>query len=129
MSLTRVAVIATMAGLVVLTIVLVLDSLQQTGVARIVGYQRFSDDHGIVVIVQIGASTQLAERQVEETDSTVKVTVHVRTPGGAVPAYLIEIPVPVNLQSALRDRVVVNETGTRVEYLGVYQRPSPVPRP
>lgn len=129
MSLTRVAVIATVVGLVVLTFALVSDSLGQTGVAHVVGYQRFADDRGIVVIIRVGAYTELADRQVEETDSTVKVTVHVRKPSGAVPAYLIEIPVPVNLRSVLRDRAVLSETGTRVEYLGVYQRPSPAPSP
>jgi hypothetical protein len=127
---TRVIVGAAIIGLVVLTVVLAYESLNQTGVARIVGYQHFSDERGLVVIVELGAADELAERQVEEKADSVKVTVHVRRPTGAVvPLYLIVVPVPVSLHQVLGDRRVLAQDGTPVQDLGVYQKPSPAPRP
>jgi len=120
---------AAVLGLAVLTIALAYESLNQTGIARIVGYQHFGDDRGIVVIVSVGALQDIAEREVKEDGSTVKVTVHVRRPAGTVPAYLIVVPVPISLHEVLRDRRVLDQDGAPVEDLGVYQKPSPAPRP
>jgi hypothetical protein len=129
MTRTRVIVGATIVGLVFLTIFLAYESLNQTAIARIVGFQHFGDDHGIVVIVAVGAGQDIAERDVEESATTVKVTVHVRRPSGTVPLYLIVLPVPVSLHQILGDRRVLDQEGTAVEDLGVYQKPSPAPRP
>jgi hypothetical protein len=124
---TRLIVGAAITGLVILTLVLAYESVNQSGVARIVGYQRYGDDRGIVVIISVGALQDIAERQVEESASSVKVTVHVRRPPGPVPAYLIVVPVPVSLHDGLRDRRVLDQDGVPVQDLGVYEKPSPAP--
>ena len=125
----RVIVGAAVAGLVVLTVALAYVALTQTGVTKIVGFQRFGDDRGLVVIVQFGAGMELAERQVEETAGSVKVTVHVRRSSGTGPAYVIVVPVPVSLHTILGDRRVLDQDGAPVEDLGVYQKPGSSPRP
>ena len=120
---TRLIVGAAIVGLVVLTLFLAYEGLSQGGVAKIVGYQHFGDEHGIVVIVQVGALQAIAEREIKEDASTVKVTVHTRRPNGAVPAYLIVVPVPVSLHDGLRDRRVLDQDGVPVKDLGVYELP------
>ena len=113
----------------ILTVALASAALNQTSIARIVGYQHFGDERGIVVIVQIGALTEIAERQVETGADFVKVTVHVRQPSGSVPAYAIVVPVPVSIRDGLRDRRVLDQDGAPVQDLGVYQKPVASPRP
>ena len=112
-----------------LTIYLAYEGLNQDGVAKIGGYQHYGDERGIVVIVQVGALTDIAERKVEEDATSVKVTVHVRRPAGTFPGYLILLPVAIPLHGGLRDRAVLDQDGAPVRDLGVYQPPLPTPRP
>ncbi len=120
---TRIITAAAIVGLVAVTLFLAYEGLNSTTIARVVGYQRFGDDRGIVLVVEVGALTDLAERQVEETATTVKVTVHVHRPTGAVPSYAIVIPVSVSLHDGLRGRTVLDHDGRPVQDLGVYRRP------
>ena len=123
----RLIVGAALVGLVALTVFLGYEGLNQGGVAKIVGYQHFGDERGIVVIVQLGSLQDIAEREIKEDASTVKVTVHIRRPSGAVLGYLIVVPVPVSLHDGLRDRRVLDQDGAPVRDLGVYQVPLPSP--
>ena len=114
-------------GLVVLTAFLYFESLNAGGTARIVGYQRTSDPAKIVIIVAVGRLDDIAERQVDETASTVRVTVHKRSRSGTAPADLHFLPITVGLREGLGDRTVLNETGTPVPDRGTYELPQPSP--
>jgi len=123
MTRTRVIGAAALAGLAVLTVWLFLTSLNATGVASIVGYQHTGDPRKIVVIVALGQLDDIAERQVEEDATTVRVTVRKRTGTGTVPANLIFLPVTVALHDALRDRRVLDDRGAPVRDRGTYELP------
>jgi len=127
MTRSRLIVGAVVAGLAVLTVWLYLESLNPTGTAQIVGYQRTGDPAKIVIIVAVGRLDNIAERQVDETDSSVRVTVRKRTLSGTAPGALAFVPITVGLRQGLGDRVVLNETGTRVPDRGTYELPQPSP--
>jgi hypothetical protein len=130
MTRTRVIGAAALAGLAALTLWLFLVSLNATGVASIVGYQRTGDARKIVVIVAIGRLDDIAERQVQEDASTVRVTVRKRSSAGTAPADLIFLPVTVALREALRDRTVLDDRGAPVRERGTYELPGqPTPPP
>ena len=114
-------------GLVALTVILFVESLNVTGTAQIVGYQTTADPRRIVVIVELGRLDDIAERQIQEDASTVRVTVRKRSAPGTAPADLIIFPVTLTLREALRDRTVLDDKGTRVPGRGVYQPPVPGP--
>jgi hypothetical protein len=116
-------------GLIALTIWLAIVGTSSIGTAKIVGYQHYGDERGIVVFVGVGALTDLAERSVEADAKTVKVTVHVVRPSGSFPAYLIYLPVAIPLHDGLRDRRVLDQDGVEVRDLGVFAPPFPTPRP
>jgi len=116
-------------GLIALTIWLAIVGTSSIGTAKIVGYQHYGDERGIVIFVGVGALTDIAERTVEADAKTVKVTVHVLRPSGAFPAYLIYLPVAVPLHDGLRDRRVLDQDGVEVKDLGVFAPPYPTPRP
>ena len=128
MTLTRLIVGAVIAGLAVLTIFLFFESLNVPGTAQIVGYQTTADPRRIVVIVALGRLDDIAERQIQEDATTVRVTVRKRTSSGTALADLIVFPVTLTLREALRDRTVLDDKGARVPDRGVYQPPQPSPR-
>jgi len=125
---TQVIVGATVAGLVVLTLFLFLDSLNFAGTAQIVGYQRTADPRRIVVIVALARLDDVAERQIQEDASTVRITVRKRTTSGTAQADLILFPVTLTLREALRDRAVLDDKGAPVADRGVYEAPQPTTR-
>ena len=120
----RVIVGATLVGLAVLTLVLLAESLNAEGTAQIVGFQHTGDARKVVVIVGIGVLTEIAERDVKEDPTTVRITVRTRVPRGAiVPAILVYVPVTVSLASALGDRAVLDQNAAPVRDLGMYELP------
>jgi hypothetical protein len=123
MTRTRVIGAATVAGLAVLTVWLFMTSLNATGVATIVGYQHTGDPRKIVVIVALGQLDDIAERQVQEDATTVRVTVRKRSSAGTAPANLIFLPVTVALRDPLRDRTVLDAKGVPVRDRGTYELP------
>jgi len=125
---TQVIVGATVAGLVVLTLFLFLDSLNFAGTAQIVGYQRTADPRRIVVIVALARLDDVAERQIQEDASTVRITVRKRTTSGTAQADLILFPVTLTLREALRDRAVLDDKGAPIPDRGVYEAPQPTTR-
>jgi hypothetical protein len=127
---TGVIVGAAIAGLVVLTVWLFVESLNATGTAQIVGYQHTSDPRRIVIVVSLGRLEDIAERQVQEDTRSVHVTVHKRSSGGTAPADLQFYPVTVSLREALADRIVLDQSGATVRDLGTYELPGrPTPQP
>ena len=118
---------AVVVGLAVLTVWIYVESLNATGTAQIVGYQRTGDPAKIVIIVAVGRLDVIGERNVEESASSVRVTVHKRTNPGTAPASLAFVPITVGLREALGDRAVLNETGTPVPDRGTYELPQPSP--
>jgi len=125
----RVIVGGVVIGLIAITIWLAVEGTTSIGIAKIVGYQHYGDERGIVVFVGVGALTDIAERTVEADAKTVKVTVHVRRPSGSFPAYLIYLPVAIPLHDGLGDRRVLDQDGVDVKDLGVFGPPFPTPRP
>lgn len=123
MTRTRVIGVAALTGLAVITVWLFLISLNATGVASIVGYQHTGDPRKIVVIVAIGRLDDIAERQVEEDSTAVRVTVRKRISGGTAPGDLIFLPVTIALRDALRDRAVLDNKGAPVRDRGTYELP------
>ncbi len=123
MTRTRVIGAAAVAGLAVLTVWLFMTSLNATGVASIVGYQHTGDPRKIVVIVALGRLDDIAERQIEEDATTVRVTVRKRSSAGTAPADLIFLPVTVALRDPLGDRTVLDDKGARVRDRGTYELP------
>jgi hypothetical protein len=128
MTRTRVVVGAVIAGLAVLTVFLFVESLNVPGTAQIVGYQHTADPRRIVVIVALGRLDDIAERQIQEDPTTVRVTVRKRTSSGAALADLIFFPVTLTLRDALRDRTVLDDKGAAVPDRGTYAPPQPSPR-
>jgi hypothetical protein len=124
----RLIVGAAIAGLVVLTLILFLESLNIAGTAQIVGYQTTADPRRIVVIVALGRLDDIAERQIQEDATSVRVTVRKRTTSGTAPSDLIVFPVTLTLRDALRDRTVLDEKGAPVPDRGMYLPPQPSPR-
>ena len=118
----RVIVTAALIGLVIITVFLAYVSLTELGAAAIVGYQRTADERKIVVIIQTGLLTDVADREIKEDGATVRVTVHVR-PHGNVPAIGIALPVLIQLQDRLGDRQVLDQKGASLKDLGMYQAP------
>jgi hypothetical protein len=116
-------------GLIAITIWLAVEGTSSIGTAKIVGYQHYSDDLGIVVLVTVGAFQDLAERTVEADARSVKVTVHALRPGGTFPAYAIVLPVAIPLHDGLRGRRVLDQDGVEVQDLGVFGRPAAPSRP
>ena len=127
MTRTRLIVGTVIAGLAVLTAFLFVESLNVAGTARIFGYQTTADPRRIVLLVALGRLDEIAERQIQEDATTVRVTVRKRTTSGTAPADLIVFPVTLTLRDALRDRTVLDGKGTRVSNRGVYQPPFPPP--
>lgn len=128
MSRTQLVVAAAVVGLVVLTAFLFVESLNVSGTAQIVGYQTTADPRRIVVIVALGRLDDIAERQIQEDASTVRVTVRKRTASGTALADLIVFPVTLTLRDSLRDRTVLDEKGAPVPDRGMYLPPQPSPR-
>ena|SRR5438132_3373320 len=124
---TRVIVGAALVGLAVLTIALYFGGLGSSGTAQIVGYQRTGDPRRIVVIVALGRLDDIAERQVNEDDRTVRVTVRKRSTSGTAQADLIAFPVTVTLAKALGERIVLDDKGATLRDFGDYQVPVPSP--
>jgi hypothetical protein len=118
---------AVVVGLAVLTIWIYVESLNATGTAEIVGYQRTGDPAKIVIIVAVGRLDDIAERRVEESGSSVRVTVRKRSNPGTAPSSLAFVPITVGLRESLGDRAVLNETGAPVPDRGTYELPRPSP--
>jgi len=126
---TRLIVGAAIVGLAVLTVWLFIESLSVAQPATIVGYQRTGDPRKIVIVVAIGRLDDIAERQVQEDASTVRVTVRKRSSPGTAPADLIFLPVTVTLRDALRERAVLDDRGQAVRERGTYELPQPTGPP
>jgi hypothetical protein len=121
----RVVGAAVFAGLAVLTVFLFFESVNATGTAQIVGYQRTSDASRIVIIVALGRLDDIAEREVEEDARSVRVTVRKHSRAGTAPADLQFFPITVSLRGPLADRTVLAQGGSPVRDLGTYQVPGP----
>jgi hypothetical protein len=122
---TQLIVGGALAGLVLLTVVLVFEALNVSATAQIVGYQHTGDPRKIVVIVAIGQLDEIAERQVQEDATSVRVTVRKRTGSGTASGALTVVPVTVTLRDALRDRTVRDDKGAAVRDRGTYELPEP----
>jgi hypothetical protein len=118
---------AVIVGLAVLTVWLYVESMNATGTAQIVGYQRTGDPAKIVIIVAVGRLDDIGERKIEESASSVRVTVRKRSNPGTAPASLAFAPITVGLREGLGERAVLNETGTPVPDRGTYELPQPSP--
>jgi hypothetical protein len=116
---------AAVVGLAVLTVWLFIESLNVAQPATIVGYQRTGDPRKIVIVVAIGRLDEIAERQIQEDASTVRVTVHKRSSSGTAPSDLIFLPVTVTLREPLRERAVLDDKGQAVRERGTYELPQP----
>jgi hypothetical protein len=123
----RLILAAVVVGLAVLTVWVYVESLNATGTAQIVGYQRTGDPAKIVIIVAVGRLDVIGERKVEESASSVRVTVYKRSNPGTAPASLAFVPLTVGLREGLGDRTVVNQDGTAVQDRGTYELPQPSP--
>ena len=128
MTRTRLIVGGAIAGLTLLTVLLILEALNVAGSAQIVGYQQTGDPRKIVVIVALGRLEDIAERQVQEDARSVRVTVRKRSSAGTAPADLIFLPVTLTLRDALGARAVLDDKGAPVRDRGTYELPQS-PRP
>jgi hypothetical protein len=117
-------------GLIAVTIWLAVEGTSSIASAQIVGFQRTGDANKIVVVVGVGLSDEIGEREVREDARSVTVKVHVRSPGGSLPAVLVFLPVTVSLHAALGTRDVLDGSGKHVRDLGTYELPGrPTPPP
>jgi hypothetical protein len=120
---TRLIAGAALIGLVVLTVALFFVGVSAAGSAQIIGFQRTGDVRKIVIVVGVSLLDEIAEREVREDERSVTVKVHIRSPGGSLPAILIYVPVTVSLHDALGTREVLDGAGHHVRDLGVYELP------
>ena len=125
----RFVVAASLVGMALLTVVLVLSSLSTIHSAQIISFQRTGDDRKIVVNIVTGLGTEIAERTVREDAQTVTVTVNMRQNPGTYPAIAIYLPVVVSLKDVLGDRRVLDANGNVVRDLGIYIAPGTTPQP
>jgi hypothetical protein len=126
----RFVVIASLVGLAVLTVALLLSSLATVSTARIDSFQRTGDTRKIVVNLTIGIGDEVAERSVREDANAVTITVRIRRTLDSVPALGVWIPVVVSLKDPLGERAVHDATGQAVRDLGeIYRPPGTTPRP
>jgi hypothetical protein len=126
----RFVIVASVVGLVVLTVVLFVGSLATVNPAHIVSYQRTGDPRKIVVTITTGLGADIAERTVREDARTVTVTVAMRQNPGSYPAYAFALPVVISLKDPLGDRAVLDQAGQTVAEVGeTYRPPGPTPRP
>ena len=127
MTRSRLIIGAVVVGLAVLTVWLYVESLNVTGIAQIVGFQRTGDPAKIVIIVAVGRLDDIGERKVEESATSVRVTVRKRSNPGTAPASLAFVPITVGLREGLGARTVLNQDGTPVPDRGTYDLPQPSP--
>ena len=126
----RFIIIASVVGLVVLTVVLIISSLAVAQTARLDSFQRTGDPRKLVVNLTIGLADEIAERTVREDERSVTVTVRLRHSTGSYPALGVYVPVLVSLTAPLGDRVVLDSDGTAVRDLGeIYRPPGTTPKP
>ena len=110
-------------GLVVLTVWLFIESVNARTTAQIVGYQHTADFRRIVVIVALGRLDDIAEREVQENDTSVQITVRKHTSSGTAPSDLTFFPVTVTLQREVGTRAVLDDKGRLIRDLGTYELP------
>lgn len=124
MSRTRLLVIATIAGLVVLTVALVYESLTNVYAASIDSFQRTADSRKIVLNVTVGLGDEFSDRDVREDATSVTVTVHVHEVYTNKVAIGIPLPVVVTLHDPLGDRTVRDGAhGSPIRDAGTYHEP------
>ena len=125
----RFVVAATLVGLAVLTVVLVLSSFATIHSAQLISFRGGGDARKIVVNIVTGLGTEIAERTVHENAQTDTVTVNMRQSPGTYPAIAFYLPVVVSLKDALGDRRVLDASGNTVRDLGMYIAPGTTPQP
>ena len=126
----RFVVAASLVGLAILTLFLLLSSLATVHTAQIDSFQRTGDTRKIVVNLTIGIGDEVAERTVHEDASAVRITVRIRRTLDSVPALGVLVPVVVSLKDPLGGRAVFNADGQAVRDLGeIYRPPGTTPKP
>ncbi|HEV8230229.1 MAG TPA: hypothetical protein VGQ86_09740, partial [Candidatus Limnocylindria bacterium] len=116
----RFIVAAGVAGLIVLTIALLIGSLATVHTAPLDSYQRTSDPRKLVVNFGIDFGDEIAERTVREDARSVTVSVRIKPGGFSEPPLgpVIVVPVVVSLKDPLGDRVVLDQDGRAVREIG-----------
>ena len=129
MTRSRVIGAAVLSGLVLITGFLYFEFVNASSTAQIVGYQHTGDPARIVVILALGRLDDIAEREVQESSDSVRVTVHKHTRSGTAPADLTFVPITISLRSGLGSRAVLDEKSAPVRDLGTYEMPQPTRSP